>query len=294
MWMIVAVILIVLGLVNIDSIKNFAMGESHREICRRQVDVSAISTSFQATANCPILNVTIKGDPNSMASKELLANTMRDARYVYDAAWQGNDLFGAESGTFCAVYAIVNFAQKDKSMFDFNKYLTKPYSFTSEKSYADYFSTGNTGLSSNLLPSMETSELPSKDKYAVIFWYVKDHNLIDSAVNNIGCAVAGSCSAGGARTFGKIAAIGAGSVLGIGGGILMVTGVGAPGGLLLWSAAGAVVGGGTTVATLTYNGIYKENPVKAVQIIVATYNSTDDLEALGCKIFPVSLGTRPQ
>ena len=293
---IIMIIIVILLLIFFDKIKNLGVEQTHKEICKRQVEINAISTTMQSRIDCPIINVTIKSDPNSKATKERIALLMKDVRDVYGVAWEGADLFGAESGVFCSVYAIVDFTQKDKYLEDFEKYLAEtPYTFMKSDSFMDYFSNSKEGFSKNLLPKISGSKLSTNDRYAVLFWYIKNYDKIDSAFNWLGNAVQGKETPG-AYAGGRIYAVGGGALISAAGVMLIATGVGVPFGVTLFGigAAGALVGGGSVASIAIYKELYGEGPKTAAQVLLVRYNSQDDLKNIGCEIFPVSLGTRPQ
>jgi hypothetical protein len=279
-----------------ENVKNFGVENTRREICKRQVDINAVSTAMQSAINCPVMNVTIKSDPNSDSTKRRIADIMGDVRYVYDTAWSGGELFEAKSEVFCSVYAIIDFAQKDRTMNDFEKYLaTHKYSALSDETYMDYFGKRKGGFSQGVLLPRIVSETKasSNDKYAVLFWYKKQYSGMEEALNTVGNAITNTGPA--ALPIGIVTVIGGGVLIGAGGTMLIASGIGYGGLTLLgFGATGAIVGGTGTAGFLAYNLTYSENPKYAAQVLFVAYNNQSSLEAIGCKYFPVALGTRPQ
>jgi len=289
---IILIIVALITLVFFEKIKYFAAEQTHREICKRQVDINAFSAVMQPVINCPILNITIHGNPDSDANKKRIADTMADARYAYGVAWDRGDIFPAASGTFCALYAIIDFDEKNKEIHDFDKYLLeKPYSLASDKSYYDYLTNDLGGH----LPISGRASLPlsTNTKYAVLMWYSKKYSKIDSFLSSVGTFVQGTQyglpSAGATTTGAMVTVIGGGVVLGAAGligGVLIGGGYVIIGGL---AATGIVTG-----STLTTAGLFlsDNDPVIVPMIILVPYGKPLDLKNIGCEYFPVSLGTR--
>lgn len=289
---IILVIAGILLLVFFEEVKNFGVGESNKEICKRQVEIHATSPTLQASINCPITNVTLKSDPNADGTKRRIADLMKDVRDIYSIAWEGSELFEVGSGVFCAVYAIVDFTQKEGKIENFEKFLAeKRHSALSEQSYMDYFANARAGFSSNLISRLGYSEMPAKDRYAVLFWYKKEYSGMDAALNQLGNAISGRSPQ--AKATGRIAAVGGGAVIGAAGVMLMASGVGIPAGIILLGigAGGAVLGGATTGVFINR---YTEEPRVAAQVLFTRYNTAEDLQAIECENFPIALGTRPQ
>ncbi len=290
---IVLCLFLIFILVFFDQLKHFGIYETHKEICKREVEINAIAKTMQPRINCPPLEVTITSAPDTISTKHQIAELMKDARDVYDIAWSEKDLFSEDSGVFCALYAIVDFYQKGKYVRNFEKYLrATPYSFNNEESYMDYF-TGDFTYSA----SYSTDSLLSTDyKYAVVFMYIKEYGVVDEITQELGRMVLGEnyglkkpgsgvtgkvvAIVGGGVIAGATAAVG-GAVLGLGG--LTIATLGA-GGTLFGSA-----GVGTEI--LKYDG--KAN-IKSANILLVPYEDETSLQKIKCEYFPVPLGTRPQ
>lgn len=288
---IIAIIVGILLLVFYEKVRYVGIEESHKEICKREVQINAISKFVQPNINCPPLYITIKTEPNSKETKRQIAELMKDARDVYDVAWQEKDLFSETSGVFCAPYAVIDFKQKNKFIECFEKYLrTTPYSPLKSDSYMDYFSGGVAPP-----PSGEKDLLSTKSSYAVLFLYTKEYEKIKTVTNKLGELTAGEkweMPVPEAGTTGQVVAI-------VGGGVLV-------GAVAL--AGGVVIGAGVfSIAAITAAGIFtgsgasawaifkdKEEPKISSYVLLVPYNNFDDLEKLGCEYFPVPLGTRPQ
>jgi hypothetical protein len=292
---IIVAIALVITLIKFDDIKYSFLESNQREFCRREVDINAISTSLQSRISCPVLAVTIKTDPNSKETKKRVANLMADARYVYDAAWQNSELFGAQNGVFCAVYGVIDFKQKNKYVEDFDQYLIETPSSLGEKngqSYMDYLTNSKSSLAMSEAQGHPTL-LSTNERYAVLFQYTKDYGFIDTVTNKVGTLIEGSPDMSGVGTTGKLAtAIGGGVVIGVVGTIGLIY-IGIPLGVV--SALGVFglgsLGSATAIFASTYAG---EDPKITAAILLVNYTTQDSLKAYGCEIFPVSMGTRPQ
>ncbi len=295
---IICIIAAVLILVMFDKVKTFSSEQTSKEICKRQVQINAYSSSLQANINCPINYITIKSPPNSDGTKRRLAELMNDVRDIYDKAWTGSVIFPAKSGTFCAVYAIVDFSQKGQYIDDFDKFLidNRP-TYLSDQSYMDYFTTGIAGTSKAFSSKIAPSKIPTSDKYAIIFKYSKTYQDFESFTNKIGAFASGQ-GVGGlpvpqAGIAGKsIVVIGGGIVAGVATAAVLYT-ASVPLGIVF---LGLTAGGMVTGSTLTSVGILAADNAQVLtpSVLLITYNGESELKDLGCEYLPVSAGTRPQ
>lgn len=289
------VLMLIISLVYFDQISTYVRGESQKEICKRQVQINSVSSSLQAKIACPITYVNIKSTPNSDGTKRRLAELMNDVRDIYSIAWEGSVLFGATSGTFCSVYAVVDFSQKGKYIENFEKYLTTHYhDYSRKQSYMDYFMNTNEGYATGMLSQSTTPTLLSTNgTYAVLFVYSKTYSSVEEWTNKVGSFIEHSPEAPGAGFTGKLAtSIGGGTMIG-GLGALAVIGIfSVP--VISIPALGTfavltTVGSGTIFASIYDSG----SPDIAANVIITRYNNETDLTDIGCQYFPVDLGTRP-
>ena len=289
------VIMLIISLVYFDQISKYIMGESQKEICKRQVQINAVSSALQAKIDCPITYVTIKSTPNSDGTKRRIAELMNDVRDIYDVAWTGSDLFGAQSGTYCSVYAVVDFSQKGKYVENFEKYLTTHYhDYTHEQSYMDYFMNTTEGSAEAMRgKSIVPTLIPTNERYAVMFVYSKSYGSVQEFTNKIGTLLEKSPEAPGAGFTGKVAtSVGGGTIIGVAGAAAVVA--------IFGSAVISVPVLGT-MAVLTATGsagifalIYDSGaPNIGANVLITRYNNESDLAEIGCQYFPVDLGTRP-
>jgi len=297
--LIILAITAILVLVLFDQIKDFGIEETHKEICKRQVQINAVSPELEPRIDCPVLERTIHGNPDLQSSKNAIARLMRDAREVYGIAWEGSDIFPAKSGVFCAPYALINFEQNNTYVKNLDKFLAETrYSPFSSETYMDYLTGQTAGTSGNLAQAIKVNtSLPTDRKYAVVFVYAKEYGNIKDLTNKIG-----EFATGGNNNFGlpsAFAGLQGQIVTSVGGGVLLgataaialyVAGV--PVGLFLAGAAATgIVSGSALTAVVTE---VTDEPKIAAEILLIPWTTQDGLKVLGCQYFPVSLGTRPQ
>jgi len=289
------VLMLIISLVYFDQISKYIVGESQKEICKRQVQLNAYSSSLQAKVDCPITYVTIKSTPNSDGTKRRIAELMNDVRDIYDVAWSGSDLFGAQSGTYCSVYAVVDFSQKDKYVENFEKYLTTHHhDYMSKESYMDYFMNTTEGSAEAMRgKSIVPTLISTNQRYAVMFVYTKSYGSVQEYTNKVGTFLEKSPEVPGAGFTGKVAtSIGGGTLIGVGGAVAVVAIFGSAVISVPVLGTMAVLSSVGSAAIFTIVSEVGEPSIGAF-VKLEKYNNESDLAEIGCQYFPVDLGTRP-
>ncbi len=249
---------------------------------------------------CPTKYLTLDGRPDEL--KRQIAELMRKEWTMW---YQGKEnLFGKDAeNVFCHIYAVIDFKKKNFMIQDFQEYIveTKMPPPNEDTFYADYFSGHETpeagnlfnkakaglhiqqidtnGNSQNITINYQGQEIDTSKRYAIMFYYNKDHDKIEEFMKDTGTVVAGG--AAGATVGGTVFGVIGGTV----GAILCAPTLAgaaacAAGGAKIGAAMGAVVGGFVAVKIAQ-----KDDPEWLSFILLREYES-DDLAKMGCEIAP--------
>ncbi|MEM4336440.1 MAG: hypothetical protein QXG86_00350 [Candidatus Woesearchaeota archaeon] len=267
----------------ISKVKEANEREIHKRQCKNSVLLYSLTTikGYELrpyTIECPLLELTLTGNPEipkqAEKMKKEIAITMAEA---WDVFGRGNiDLF-QESGTYCAVYALIDFKEKNKEIKDFNRYLLENNVPFENVDYVTYFTNG---IAKQISGEVGEGVIDTSKKYAVVFIYQKKLSTIDEVkifFSKLVTLGAEKNKLVGAISMGVISAAGTGiAVILAGGSFMLATG-------------GAVVVGGLELLTSIFSG---GNSDSIAMISFLPYENEETLKELGCQYLPISLRTR--